>query len=225
MLEQQEPRTGDAPPASELTEHWSWRPEWTSERRSWWWYVTFEHDAAVHWSAERARAVLQPRGPVHVVPPRWLHLSLAEVGYVAEVPRRAAYDAARTAQACLADIAPLCLDVGPISTMPGAVVLRVRGQGLDELQERLVSALADDLPHRPVQRPFDPHVSVAYISKDCRSLDVLAEVRGGLPTVTTGLNHVSLVEVVRDERHYRWTPRCRVSLSGHRPARHLQVVG
>ena len=207
-----------------LTQHWSWRPEWTPERRCWWWYATFEHDAAVRRLVGQARAALKPGGPVDVVPTRWLHLTLAEVGYAADFPRELAYAAARDARESLADFRAVDLQVGPVATMPGAIVLRVGGAGLQQLHELLVSASPVSFPHKPVQRLFDPHISVAYIGRDCSSNEVLAESYGDeLEGVTTRLEHVSLVEVVRQERHYRWTPRCRISLGGQRQ-RHLNAV-
>jgi 2'-5' RNA ligase len=223
MLERQEPRPDETFGHRALTQHWSWRPEWTPERRSWWWYGTFEHDTAVRRLAGRARTVLRPGAPVDVVPTPWLHLTLAEIGYAADFPRHLAYETARTAQANLTDLAPVELHVGPVTAMPGAVVLRVRGSGLRELHELLVSALPDAIPRKPVQRAFDPHVSVAYIGRDCTSREVLAANRREELQGTTRLDHVSLVEVVRDKRHYRWTPRCRISLGGRRP-RHLRAL-
>ena len=208
----------------DLTRHWSWRPEWTSERRCWWWYGTFEHDVAVRRLVGEARAVIKPGSPVDIVPTRWLHLTLAEVGYAADFPRELAYEAARDAQERLASVAAVDLQVGPLATMPGAVVLRVGGSGLQQLHELLVSASPVSSPQKPVQRLFDPHISVAYVGRDCCSSEVLpGSYADELGEVTTRLKHVSLVEVVRDERHYRWTPRCRISLGGQR-MRHLSVV-
>ena len=217
-------RVKPSPGCGVLEPHSDWRSEWTADRRVWWWYGTFEHDVAVQRLAQRARDVLQPGGPVDVVPARWLHLTLAEVGYVADLPRQLAYEAAHLAQNELVEVSPIDLDVGPVDLMPGAVVLRVLGTGLDELHDQLVSALPDELPRRPVQMPFQPHVSIAYVNRGCSSSDVISVPFADHDPVRTRLDHISLVEVVRDQGHYRWTPRCRVALSGGRPG-HLTAVG
>lgn len=226
-------------PAQVLSGHWGWRPEWTAEHRVWWWYATFENVPAVRRLAAQTRNALKPDAPVDVVPTRWLHLTLAEVGGSASVPRPLAYEAARRAVAPLAELPPVDIQVGPLRTMPGAVALGVHGGGLQQVYERLVTAIPDELPERPVQRPFDPHVSIAYLARDCRSSDLLpCDARTGALlhlSVKATLDHVTLVEVVRDRGHYWWTPRCRVPLDGQRTrppasvratqrARHLRPV-
>ena len=204
-------------PGPTMSSHWAWRPEWTSEHRVWWWYGTFEHDAAVQRLAEETRGVLRPGAPFDVVPPRWLHLSLVEVGHGATFPRWLASQVGRTAARQLRRLDPVEVTVGPVRTMSGAVVLQVRGQRLRDLYHHLESSLPGAPYERPVQRPFDPHVSVAYAAGSCRAheaLDVGQDTELLGRTVTTTLDHVTLAEVVRDPPHYRWTPRCRIALRG-----------
>lgn len=208
----------------ELTQHWSWRPDWTRERRSWWWYATFESDAAVQRLAAEARTAIRPDAPVDVVPGRWLHLTIAEVGYVDAVPRGLAYECARRAHERLLDVASTELRLGPVDTMPGAVVLPVTGAGLTEVHDGLLTAVQETLPVQPEGRPFEPHVSVAYVARDCRPDDVLDDaVADRCATGRSRLSRVSLVEVTRERSHYRWTPRCQVHLRAL-PQRHLKVV-
>jgi 2'-5' RNA ligase len=226
-------------PGQVLSGHWSWRPEWTAEHRMWWWYATFENVPAVRRLAAETRNALKPDAPVDVVPTQWLHLTLAELGGSAGVPRPLAYEAARRAVGPLAELPPVDIQVGPLRTLPGAVVLGVHGSGLRQVHDRLVAALPDELPEHPVQRPFDPHVSIAYLARDCRASDLLrCDARTGALlrlSVKAKLDHVTLVEVVRDRGHYWWTPRCRVPLDGHpttalasvpatQRARHLRPV-
>lgn len=207
-----------------LVRHWSWRPDWTHERRSWWWYATFETDSAVQGLAADARAAIRPDAPVDVVPDRWLHLTIAEVGYADTVPRRFAYECARQAHGRLADVPPVDLEVGPVDTMPGAVVLPVGGAGLARVHDALAAAVRETLPEQPEGRPFVPHVSVAYVARDCRPADVLDDrVADGCASGRARLSRVSLVEVTRERCHYRWTPRCQVPLRAV-PQRHLKAV-
>ncbi|MBA2953542.1 hypothetical protein GON03_04400 [Nocardioides sp. MAH-18] len=210
--------------AERLVQHWSWRPDWTRERRSWWWYATFESDPEVQGLASEARSAIRADAPVDEVPARWLHLTLSEVGYADTVPRRLAYECARRAHHRLVDVPPIDLQVGPVATMPGAVVLPVSGAGLADVHDGLVAAVRETLPEQPEGRPFDPHVSVAYVARDCRPGDVLDD--AGSDRCAPGrsrLTRVSLVEVTRDHGHYRWTPRCQVSLRAP-SRRHLRAV-
>jgi len=214
------PRDQGDPGGHALRRHWSWRPDWTRERRLWWWYLTFQGDDEVQRLAAEARAAIRPDAPVHAVPPPWLHLTLAELGAVEAVPGPVLDKCARRAREHLADVGPVDLEVGPVSTLPGAVVLPVSASGLTQVYDGLVAALHDELPQPPVQRRFDPHVSVAYVDRACRRADVLDDEiversQGG----RTRTHRVSLVEVTRDQRHYRWTTRCDVSLRALRTAR------
>lgn len=196
-----------------LRRHWSWRPDWTRERRLWWWYLTFQGDDEVQRLAAEARAAIRPDAPVHAVPPPWLHLTLAELGPVDAVPGPVLDECARRTREHLAAVGPVDLELGPVSTLPGAVVLPVSAGGLTDVYDGLLAALEEELPQPPVQRRFDPHVSVAYVDRACRRADVLDE---GIAERCEGgrsrTDRVSLVEVTRDQRHYRWTTRCEVPL-------------
>lgn len=201
-----------------LTDHWSWRPDWTPERRNLWWYARFAADTGVQRLARVIQGAISPDAPIDPIPGPWLHLSLAEVGYAEDVPPPEAHECARSARRRLAGTGPMTLTVGPVSAMPGAVVLEVSAPGLDDLHDRLVATMADTLTSPPAQRRFVPHISVAYVRDRCARDDVFdrAAVRSGdVPldaTLRTELNEIALVEVVRDRRHYRWSPRHPVAL-------------
>jgi 2'-5' RNA ligase len=215
-------RTKVADPADRaLRCHWRWRPDWTRDRRHYWWYLTFEHDAEVQRLAAAARRALRRDAPVAPVPARWLHLTLAELGPLDAVPGHVADDCARLAAAYLAETGPVDLEVGRVSTMPGAVVLPVTSSALTEVYDGLLAALGDLLPQPPAQRRFAPHVSVAYVDRDCRRSEVLDdEVVERCAPGRSRADRVSLVEVTRDQRHYRWSTRCALPLrTGHAGSR------
>jgi 2'-5' RNA ligase len=205
---------------SRLTDHGTWRPDWTAERRNSWWYAAFGSDPTVRQLARVAQAAIRPDAPVDRIPSRWLHLSLAEVGYAADVPPAAARECARAAQLALSPTRPVTLSVGPVSIMPGAVVLAVRSPELVELHDQLVASMALSLSRPPAQRPFMPHISVAYVRLDCAIEDIFDRpaLEGGpgqvlaQGSVSTELTEIALVEVARDRRYYRWTPRHRLGL-------------
>lgn len=193
--------------------HWTWRPDWTSERRLWWWYLTFAGDTEVQRLAAQARAAIRPDAPVDAVPPRWLHLTLAELGPVDAVPHHVTDECVRRTRAALADVGPVDLEIGRVDTMPGAVVLPVSADGLAEVYDALLSGLQQTLPRPPAQRRFAPHVSVAYVDRDCTRAEVLdPDVVARCRTGRSRADRVGLVEVTRDQRHYRWTTRCELPL-------------
>ena len=217
MAPDPEPRSGSPMSGSRLTDHWVWRPDWTAERRNLWWYAAFGSDPTVRRLAQVARAAIRPDAPVDRIPSRWLHLSLAEVGYVADVPPTTAHECARAAQHALSGTRPVTLAVGPVSVMPGAVVLPVRSPDLLELQDQLLASITSSLSRPPVQRPFMPHISVAYVRERCTAEDVFdrPSMRNDPFTQESSaaeLTEIALVEVERNQHHYRWTPRHRLSL-------------
>lgn len=213
----------DGPRASSrgVADHWQWRPDWTPQRRSWWWYATFACDPAVRRSAAAARRKLAREAPVDVIPPRWLHLSLVELGYEADVPRPTVYEHARTAQERVRHLDPVELHLGPAVVSDGAVVLPARSNGLDLVHGSLLDAVPTTLA-LPEQRPFEPHVSIAYVHRACHDRDLLQppdpDHRVPQARSSTRLQRVSLVEVTRGGGHYRWTPRCVVRWGSDRPA-------
>lgn len=217
MAPDRKPRPGSPVPRGPLTDHWSWRPDWTAERSDWWWYAPFGADPTVRQLARAAQAAIRPDAPVDRVPSHWLHLSLAEVGYVADLPPTVAEECARAAQHALSRTRPVTLTVGPVSVMPGAVVLHLRSPELLELQDQLVASIALSVSRPPVQRPFMPHISVAYVRQRCTTDDVFdgqsmeTDLFRG-ESFAAELREIALVEVVRDQHHYRWTPRHRLCL-------------
>lgn len=201
-----------------LVSHWEWRPDWTAERPHRWWYATFERDATVQHLALQAQEALHPDAPVDPIPLPWLHLSLAEVGYVGDVPTDTARQHARAAQQELAGIGPVTLTIGPVSTMPGAIVFDVQAPQLDDVHDRLMSTLGHTCAQLAVQRPFAPHISVAYVHRSCTTDDVFDRAATTSPhclpdsTASTDISEITLVDVVRDLQHYRWTKAYEVDL-------------
>jgi hypothetical protein len=67
-----------------ITDHWWWRPG----RRRYAWHVTFADIPSVGRLAARARARARLAGlpGLDLVPARWLHLTMQDVGFTDEVP-------------------------------------------------------------------------------------------------------------------------------------------
>jgi 2'-5' RNA ligase len=205
------------PAAGRHAEHWRWRPDWKHDRACLWWYLTFEAAPAVRALARRVQDLLGGAPQLDLIPSPWLHLTLLEVGFADEVPATTVDRVAQLARAELEDFTSFDLELGPVRPMPGAVVLQARGKALAPLHERLTDAVrtaqAGDAAGAP--RTFVPHVSVAYVNRDCDPGEVLgpldgAELPSSSPTATVG--SVRLAAVTRKRRHYQWTTRAVVPL-------------
>jgi 2'-5' RNA ligase len=211
----------DAHPSdtSRLGEHWRWRPEWRRDRPCLWWYLTFEDAAAVRSLARRAQDLVGRAPQLDLIPFPWLHLTLLEVGFADEVPAATVDRVADTTRRALEGFPGFDLDLGPVHSLPGAVVLEAQGDALHALHERLTDALlaARGADAVGALRAFVPHVSVAYVNRDCDSHEVMGPFDGAdlsSPSPSATVTGVRLAAVTRERRHYQWTTRTAVPLGG-----------
>jgi 2'-5' RNA ligase len=196
------------PSAERLSNHWTWRPEWSCDRPCLWWYLTFRGAPPLRRAAEALGEPLARAG-LDVIPPLWLHLTVCEVGFADGVDDARADAVVRAVRRRLAGQRPFRLTLGPVDTLPGAVVLTARPLGsLRALRRQLLLATASvtDLPPgQPSDDAFWPHVSLAYANRPLRRADVL---RGlAHPKVQVEVDRVTLAAVTRRDRHYQWRTR------------------
>jgi 2'-5' RNA ligase len=202
---------------SRLSEHWRWRPDWRRDRACLWWYLTFEDAAAVRGLARRAQDLLGRTPQLDLIPFPWLHLTLLEVGFADEVPGATVDRVADTTRRALEGFPGFDLDLGPVHSLPGAVVLEAQGDALHALHERLTDALlaARGADAVGALRAFVPHVSVAYVNRDCDRHEVMGPLDGAdlsSPSPSAPVTGVRLAAVTRERRHYQWTTRAAVPL-------------
>jgi 2'-5' RNA ligase len=206
---------------SRLGEHWRWRPDWRRDRACLWWYLTFEDAPAVRGLARGAQELLGRAPQLDVIPFAWLHLTLLEVGFADEVPPATVDRVVDTTRKALEDFPSFDLELGPVRSMPGAVVLQAHGDALDPLHERLTDAVlaARGAAAVGALRAFVPHVSVAYVNRDCDPHEVMGPLDGAdlsspSPSATAAatVTRVRLAAVTRERRHYQWNTRAVVPL-------------
>jgi 2'-5' RNA ligase len=210
-----------SPAVSRLAEHWQWRPDWLQDRACLWWYLTFEDGPAVRELARRVQAVLGRAPQLDLVPLPWLHLTLLEVGFADEVPAETVDRVVRAAHEGLADFPAVDLDLATVRAMPGALVLEADGRRLRSLHERLTDSVLRVRGAEGVGalRGFVPHVSVAYVNRDCAAQEVLGPLDGvdvSTPSPSATVRRVRLAAVTRQRRHYQWTTRAVVPLGAAR---------
>ncbi len=199
-----------------LLAHHNWRTEWTAERPCLYWYLTFEDQTELTSLFQHVEDDLRRLESVDVVPPSWLHMTLQEIGFVDEVSASQMDDLVAEATS-VAGLLPLRLDLGPITTMTDAVVLRTHPSNeLMALQSALVAGLESSRGTPPEAEPFWPHVTLAYTNRDCHRADVmdaLADVADHATSVT--VPRLTLAAVTRHPGHYRWSPVASLPVDGH----------
>jgi 2'-5' RNA ligase len=204
--------------AGRLAEHWRWRPDWRQDRACLWWYLTFEDDPAVGDVARRVQGLLGRAPQLDLIPSPWLHLTLVEVGFADEVSETTVGEVVHATREALGDFPSFDVDLGPVRPLPGAVVLQAHADSLAPLHERLTDAVlaARGAPAVGTLRPFVPHVSVAYVNRDCDPHEVLGPLDGldlAAPSPSATVSGVRLAAVTRRRRHYQWTTRAVVPLA------------
>lgn len=193
-----------------LQEHGRWRPDWTPDRVCLWWYLDFEEHPQLVALSQRVTHALDISPLVDVIPKNWLHLSLREVGFVDEFAPEAVRERVAHARRALAACEPLTLKVGSVGTLPGAVVLWAElHPSVEELRSHLTghSLAASGFGGRD-QRP---HISVAYVRRECESQAVMRLVPPTVP-VMVQVSRVILAAVTRREGHYEWTVQGEIAL-------------
>lgn len=195
-----------------LTRHWQWRPEWAQDRACLYWYLVVDDDRlAEAW--DRLVATLRRAPWLDVVPPRWWHVTLCDVGFADELDR---VTVAAVAEA-VTDVVtrgphgtgPLRLGCGRTELFATAVTVRVGPRpALQELQGTVRDTTQQVLgDHRPLVHchEFRPHLSLGYANR-CVTGDEVDPVLAALPHVPAEVtvDRLSLVAVTRRDGHYQW---------------------
>ena len=199
--------TADWPEVGRFRDHWRWRPDWTPNRPRVLWYLTFEDSPQLASAIAPYEPALRATG-ADLVPPRWLHLTVTDVGFADAIDDwtlRAARDSVRRA---VRGLPSLRLELGPVAALPGAVVLPAHPlERLRELRQAVRRSTSEVGLAAPddIDGPFWPHVSLCYVNSrtDHQALwDVVRPGQGS--TVEVRCSRLSEVLVSRREGHYQW---------------------
>lgn len=199
------------PVVDELREHARWRPDWTNDRPRLLWYITFRDHPQLAERCQEAEAGLRHLAAVNAVPPRWLHLTLDDVGFVDEVPEDKLDDLVESLPEVLEGWRLPSLTLGPLAAMEDALVLRTEPYAeLRELRDRLRAVTAATVGGPVVDGPeeFLPHVSLAYVREACEPPVVMGPLEDrSSETVVIESAELTLAEVTRHDQHYEWKVR------------------
>ncbi len=209
-----------------MQDHWWWRPGWHVGRRAYTFHITFDDDTAVdgiadlrRLTSEYQRALATLPG-LDMVPLRWLHLTMQNVGFTDEVSAADARAVLAAARDRCSELPPFGLALGQAEVRGEAVALRpFRAEPVCQVRDAVRAAIRtvrDVVPEAPEHaRGFDPHVSIAYSNRDTPSdpvADAIERVASEVAAVT--VRAAKLIVLDRDERVYRWTTFGDVTLGG-----------
>jgi 2'-5' RNA ligase len=198
----------DAEHATQLVDHWYWRPGHRPGRPFYTWHLTFEDQHDLHRLVSQYQTALRALPFLDLVPVEWLHITMQGVGFTDEVPRddlAALVDAIRhRLEGLLAPtlvfqrvtVRPEALALYP---SPAESVHRIRST----IREAMLGAQTGHVRER--ETGYQPHLSIAYVntsSAPTQASAQLAEVRA--EPATAVISNVSLIALQRHGRLYRW---------------------
>ncbi|MGD9530194.1 2'-5' RNA ligase family protein [Pseudonocardia sp.] len=200
-----------------MNTHWR-RPGWTNGRRSYHWLLTFEEADELRDHVRRCQDMLS-FDSLDPVRPETVHVTLGRVAFTDEVRRRDALAAADLAAPLLERVLPFTLQVGPPAGSQGAVRFSVSPwRPVLAVHELLATATRTVLGDRCVMATAElrPHISIAYANANLptRSLVPALTAARALIGPRIRIDAVSLVELMRVDRSYRYERLRRVPLGG-----------
>ena len=202
-----------------LADHWD-RHDWPPERRYLSWYIVFDSPSLADY-VKSYQAPLADLDYLDPIPPDGLHMTVQGIAYVDELSQEQTAEIARRAQGPCSGMAPFELRVGPIGGHRGGTFLRTAPwEPVVELRRHIQQAVREVLGPRDLAEPsagFKPHISVTYCHSDPPAADLISrleELRSDWEPITVPVTAVSLLEVRRENRTYRWTERNRIPLTG-----------
>lgn len=204
----------------QLGSHWE-RPGWAEGRRSYHWFLTFEHASDLQGLATRAQEPFVDLSRFDLVPLDALHLTIQRVAFTDELPLSRLPAVAATVRQRCQDVAPFRLRVGWLAGSAGAIrftalpiapVVAVRA--MLTIQTTTTDARGDTSSCTP--ETFWPHISIAYsnTAQPAAPIATHIEILRRLPPAEVLATNIALVELRREGRAYRWEVLERVEL-GH----------
>lgn len=203
-----------------LDNHWQ-RPGWADRRRSYHWFLTFEHACGLRALTARCQEPFRDLSQFDLVPLDSLHLTIQRVAFTDELPAsRLPAVVAAVRQRC-ANLAPFRLQIGWLAGSTGAV--RFTALPLDPVLDLRAATVMRDTTVKVAGHPFPcaaehfwPHVSIAYSNavQPSAAIAAMIDALRSLPPAEVLIASVALVELRREGRAYRWDELDRIELGG-----------
>jgi 2'-5' RNA ligase len=195
------------PEVEVFDDHRRWRPEWTEDRSCLYWYLTFADQPSVAGLAQRVGARLSELPAIDPVPPKWLHLTLCDVGFLDEVEPRRLAAMTDVVAGELRRRPPIDLTLGPVAYFPDAVTLAAGPRPrLLELRRRIGRAMESVglVPQHHLTSDFLPHVTLGYLNRRADRPSVVDALDDTDRSLTVRVDQVTLAAVTRRAGHYQW---------------------
>ncbi|WP_213451182.1 2'-5' RNA ligase family protein [Rhizomonospora bruguierae] len=205
------------PHATDVRDHWYWRPGWGVGSRFYTWHITFDGQPEVAELADRYRDVLALQPSLDIIPTQWLHLTMQGIGFVDQVDRGQVDAIVAAARTRCAALPPMKLTIGTPHVDPESIQIALApAEPVRQLRAAIRAAIADvwgpDQVPEPAE-PYTPHMSLAYINTAGPAAP-LAHTLATAPdiTATAVIDSCQLIVLNRDDGMYVWEPYATVPL-------------
>ena len=198
------------PDAAQLRDHWWWRPGWSVGRRRLAWHLTVERQSDLHLLVAAYQEALAPWPTLEPVPLPWLHMTLVDVGPVADVSQEQVADMIARVSSVVTELPPLHLAFARLLLLSeSACLLPEPAERIADWRDAVDRAVHDARPDepRPARSPdgLPPHLSIAYANGAEDGAALLAALRNVDAQPSLGVEPtLSLIEIHRDNGFYEW---------------------
>jgi len=205
-----------------VVNHWTDLSEWTPGRSLFACYLTFETQPQLHRLVAAYQDELADLGPIDVIRPQWLHLTMQGIAFSDELDPGQADQLAAAVRERLVGTASCEFAVHrPMVGSDGVYLPAVPAGRLAELRGRVAAAAGDLLAPNPLYAlpgqgngTFSPHVSIAYANGDLPREAMLSRLaRVDAPAVTVPVREVTMLNLRRDHRRWAWTDALTIPLA------------
>jgi 2'-5' RNA ligase len=198
-----------SPLPEQMVDRWHGRLEPEPGQGRLYWHVLFHDHPQVQALASIGQKRLAPLPGLHLVPPKWLHMTALVVGSADEVTTDQVEAMITEARRLLAEIAPITVTLGRVLYHPQAIMLGVQPRdALRPLLDALQAATHTGTGKNGTieYRPWTPHVTLAYSSAVQPAAPIVDALGPELPTCAVTIRTVDLILQKGPERLWDWRP-------------------
>jgi 2'-5' RNA ligase len=205
--------------ATQLRNHWYWRPGHRPGRPFYTWHLTFESQHDLHRLVAEYHDALRDVPGLDLVPIPWLHITMQGIGFIDEVSdtdRDAIIDAASRR---LAKIPAPTLTFHHVTIRPEAITLYPNPtEPVRTIRSEIREAIAgvwgtNQVPE--IADNYQPHLSIAYVNSHAESSRVAEVMSAKSPDpARLVLTSASCIAIQRVNHSYHWDTHATAHLAG-----------
>lgn len=204
--------------ATQLHNHWYWRPGHRSGRPFYTWHLTFDGQHDLHRLVTEYHQALRHLPGLDLVPIPWLHITMQGMGFVDEVSDTDRNAIIHAASQRLATIQAPTLTFHLVTIRPEAITLYPHPtEPVRAIRSEIRKAIADiwGANHVPENTDnYQPHLSIAYVNSHAESSRVadLLSAKNFDPVRLT-LTYAYCIAIQRINHAYHWDTQAAVNLA------------